>query len=213
MGTQTDAAARMEEASENDPAGGLIVEHYRVDATRRLWHALGWGAAITTVGSLVVAFALVTAQMGDGRPLRSRALLVRPGAAVVRGPAVTAEGEPIGDGPSWPEVVAGLVGLGCIVVGGSWAIVRLKEVLSEEAYLALRTDGVYFRRGSTRSLVRWDDVESVRYEGSRREVVFALLDGSEWSRAERYAGIDGERLAERAADVRRKALFGLLPGA
>lgn len=198
------ARATAEGAPEGEPEdepGGLIVEHYRLDASVALGRALGWASLIVTVGSVVMAVAILLPRLdGTHAP---------PGDAVFRGGEVTAEGRPV-HRPVGLELALGALGLACIATGGAVAIVGLRRVLSEESYLALRTDGAYFRCGAERALVRWDDVEEVRWDEDAREVRFERHDGTAWVRAERYAGIEGAELAKRAADVRRKALFGLL---
>lgn len=191
---------------EDDSPGGLIVEHHRLDPMPALGRALGWGAAAVTVGALVMAAAIVLPRLDGGRPLHARALRARD--ALFSGGEVTIDGVPVRSGSTGWEIALGALGLACIVVGGGTAIVGLRRVLTEEAYLALRTDGAYFRNGAERSLVRWDDVEEIRHEGGA--VVFARHDGTSWVRRERFAGIEASELARRAAEIRRKALFGLL---
>lgn len=191
---------------EEDQHAGRVVAHFRVDASARLRRALALGAVIVTVGALVMASAMVVARVHG----RSTSLLARRASDGLFAAEVDAQGVPVAH-PSAPlEAALGLLGLACVVLGGATTIVGLKRVLAEEAYLALRTDGAYFRRGKERSLVRWDEVEQVRWDTTLGVLRFERHDGSAWTRAERFADVDGHALARRAAEVRRKALFGLL---
>lgn len=184
---------------------GLIVEHYRLDASTSLRRALGLASLVVTAGALLMASAIVVSRHDRGVP----AAPVRD--ALFRAGEVTAEGAPV-ERAHGLELALGVAGLACIALGGAAAIVGLRRVLTDESYLALCTRGAFFRAGEERALVRWEDVEAVRWDAEARAVRFERHDGSAWIRAERYAGIEGPRLAARAADVRRKALFGLLPG-
>ena len=192
--------------AENDAPGGLIVEHYRLDASRSLSRVLGVAASIVTLGAFLMAIAILLPRLDARAPLpaaSSRAAIFRVG-------AVTEDGTPIVSNTSAWELGLGILGLFCIAAGAGAAIVGLRRVLTEESYLALRTDGAYFRRAGERSLLPWDEVEAVRWDAASSAVLFVRHDGSEWARSERYAGIEGAELAKRCAEVRRKALFGLL---
>lgn len=192
--------------AENDAPGGLIVEHYRLDASRALSRVLGVAASIVTLGAFLMAIAILLPRLDARAPLpaaSSRAAIFRVG-------AVREDGTPIVSNTSEWELGLGILGLLCIAGGAGAAIVGLRRVLTEESYLALRTDGAYFRHARERSLLPWDEVEAVRWDPRSRAVLFVRHDGSEWARGERYAGIEGEALAKRAAEIRRKALFGLL---
>jgi hypothetical protein len=183
-----------------------VVEHHRLDASTSLRRSLGAGALVVSVGALVMGIALALPRLDPARapnPWARRA----PSAALFE---VDAQGVPVAHRSTPLERVLGIVGLVCVVAGGLTTIVGLRRVLSEESYLALRTDGAYFRRGREASLLPWHEVEEVRWDEREKVVRFVRHDGSEWSRGERFAGIDGPELARRAAEVRRKALFGLL---
>lgn len=194
-----------EPRGEEHREAGLIVEHYRLDASTSMRRALGLASLVVTAGALLMASAIVVSRHDGG----ARATPVRD--ALFRAGEVTAEGAPV-ERPPGLELALGVAGLACIALGGASAIVGLRRVLTDESYLALCTRGAYFRAGAERALVFWEDVEAVRWDAEERAVRFERHDGSAWIRAERYAGIDGPSLAKRAAEVRRKALFGLLPG-
>lgn len=191
-------------ASEVDrpPSGARIIEHFRLDPSRGLWLALAPASLLVVLGSMLVGGAVVAHRLDADLPpiglRRSTTFLAR----------VDVEGRPIDEptGPLW-LALAGIVTVGA---GGAVAIAGLRRALSEESYLLLRTDGAYFQHGSERELVAWEDVEAVRFDAERRALVLERHDGSIVERRERFAGIEGDELARRAARVRRKALFGLL---
>lgn len=192
--------------AENERADAWVVEHYRLDASRALSRALGTGAFVVTLGAVLMGVAILVPRLDpsrEARPMTARA-------AIFRGQAVTADGTPVpSQTTAWELALAGL-GLICVAGGSAWAILGLRTVMSEESYLALRNDGAYFRHGRERSLLPWEEVETVRWDPEARAVVFVRHDGSTWVRAERFAGTEGSEIAKRASEVRRKALFGLL---
>lgn len=191
---------------EDDEPGGLLVEHYRLDASRALSRVLGAGAAIVTLGAFLMAVAILLPRLDARAPMP----VASTGPAILRVGAVNEDGTPIVSNTIGWEIGLGLLGLFSIAAGAGTTIVGLRRVLTEESYLALRTDGAYFRHAKERSLLPWHEVEAVRWDAAAGAVLFVRHDGSEWARAERYAGIEGEQLAKRCAEVRRKALFGLL---
>lgn len=204
-------SARAQSASgvaepDDDAPGGVIVAYYRLDPSRSLRRALGWGAFIVTLGAFVMALAILLPRLSGGGEMHTTTAR----AAVFRGSQVTADGTPIVSRTSTLELGLGVFGLLCIATGGATAIVGLRRVLTEESYLALRTDGAYFRRGDERALCRWEDVEEVRWMADARALWFIRHEGPPWIRAERFAGVEGAELAKRASEIRRKALFGLL---
>jgi hypothetical protein len=188
--------------------GALIVQHFRLDPSRKIKGALGIAAGLVTVGALCVAAALMIGRADPRRAALARAPRSTASAPLFRGTPVTASGAPIDVDPSPVELALLAGGILLIVSGGASAIVGLRRVMTEETYLALRTDGALYRAGRERSFVAWDEVEEVTWDGSA--VLFVRHDGSAWARSERFADIDGIGLAKCAADVRRKALFGLI---
>ena len=107
----------------------------------------------------------------------------------------------------WALVAVGSV---CTVGGPIFLITALHRMLREEAYLALRTDGVLYHCGAMREVVAWDTLEKVRWDAEAGILRLERRTGDPWLIAERFAGIDGPALAKRMEDVRRKASFGLL---
>jgi len=106
-------------------------------------------------------------------------------------------------------LVCGAFGILVVVGGGLTTLIGLHRMLRDECYIALRVDGALFVRPDGWKLLRWDEVEDVRYDAARNAVVLIGRDGSEWALGDRFAGIDNAQLAKHAATVRRRALFGM----
>ncbi|MFK7990473.1 MAG: hypothetical protein AB8I08_30915 [Sandaracinaceae bacterium] len=196
------------EAVEDDPLlSGLIVEHYRVDPGRLVIKALGWGALVIVVGMFVVASGLHVSRAIS--PLRVPSP-IPPRMARYAGGPVDATGTPIDRSEEIAvQLGFGAAGLLIIISGGAIVLLGLKRELGHEVYLAFRTDGAIFRSGRHIAAVRWEDVEDVWWDSTEAAVCFMAHDGEVWARRERFAGVDGPELAQRACQVRRKALFGL----
>lgn len=181
---------------------GELIEHHRVDPTAALVRALVIGVVMVTIGGLASASSFVIPRLAP------REGEVADG--IVNAGEVRADGTRVERAIDPRQIALIVFGLTCILGGIGRTIFVLRGRLGDEAYLALRADGALFSDGAHESFVRWDDVERVRWDPARSAIVFARHDGSEWIRAERFADLPGEALAARAAEVRRKALFGLL---
>ncbi|MCA9608560.1 MAG: hypothetical protein KC619_23315 [Myxococcales bacterium] len=177
-----DRALLLDEDRDDHLDGGRIVAWYRVDPTPRILRVLALGAAVMTIGSVVMASAFRELGHSPVDFADQRAL--------------------------WIAFGIGGAGLTTIVSGSLICIFGLRRVLAEERYLALRTDGLYFRDGASREVVPWEDIREVGHEGEA--LVLERQDGSRWVRTERFAGVSAEELARRVKDTRGKALFGLL---
>ncbi|MCZ7685321.1 MAG: hypothetical protein M5U28_43700 [Sandaracinaceae bacterium] len=194
-----------EPRGEEHREAGLIVEHYRLDASTSMRRALGLASLVVTAGALLMASAIVVSRHDGARATPVRDALFRAG-------EVTAEGAPV-ERPPGLELALGVAGLACIALGGASAIVGLRRVLTDESYLALCVRAA--RTSARERSVRWssgEDVEAVRWDAEERAVRFERHDGSAWIPR---GALRRHRRAEprqRAAEVRRKALFGLLPG-
>lgn len=176
-----------------------VAAAFRVDASHRLGRVLAAGASLVLAGSVLSAAGMLVAH-GRG-PLGA----VPPAARHLASPT-DALGHALPT--SWLELWPGIVGLALVAAGALSAILGLRRVLDEEAYLALRSDGALFVRGGERRLVRWGDVEDVRAE--RGHVVLVGHDGTATEIDAVYSGRPIEDVVRVARDVRRKALFGLL---
>jgi hypothetical protein len=174
----------------------VVFDAYRADVSRALAWVLGIAAALVLVGSFASGSAVVAARL-EGIPIFAGRNLQMEGAVAMGSPA-----------PSSTPFFLGVLGL-CLIAGGAGtAILGLRHVLREERYLLLRKDGALFVRGNERSLVRWRDVEDVIHEDG--QLVFVCHDGRALTVDERYGGVSGKDLAKRAAQLRRRAVFGLL---
>ena len=92
----------------------------------------------------------------------------------------------------------------------SWArYLGLRQRLTEESFLALRTDGLYYTHKKERFFLGWGDL--MEAEAEEGELRLHARDGSEICLRERFSGIELAELAKRIGSVRRRALFGLLP--
>lgn len=177
-----DRALTLDEDRDDHLDGGRIVAWYRVDPTPRILRVLALGAAVMTLGSVVMGAAFAELGHSPVDFTDQRAL--------------------------WIAFGIGGAGLATVLSGGVVCILGLRRVLAEERYLALRTDGLYLRDGTEREVIPWDDVREVGHEGEA--LVVERQDGRRWVRAERFAGVTAKELAARVRDTRGKALFGLL---
>jgi len=107
------------------------------------------------------------------------------------------------------EIVFGVVGGICVVVGPAFAILKLAHSLREDASLAARTDGVVFERNGKSLHMPWDDIERIELEPPTT-LVFRLRAAEPFVLHERFALVDTAELAKRLEELRRKASFGLL---
>lgn len=171
-----------------------IVEWFRMDASRRIATFLGVGAAGMVTGSFGIARLVMSAPHAALIASRS------PTRGVVIWPTATLD----------PTTVAlAVLGFAVLVGGGLVAILGLNRVLSEESYLALRVDGALLVHGDARRLVRWDDVADVRHDPTRDAIVLVREGGDEWAIERRFAGATNGEIVKKAAEVRRRALFGM----
>lgn len=203
------------------PESAPIVEWYRLDASRRMARPLGVGALGMTLGALVWAATFSISRGDPAMPLGARAVRA-PIGVLGAGPTLGPHGElePGGE-PASPERIATLerlmvaeaagsvLGILCVALGGLTAILGLRRVLAEDAYLALRTDGALLVNGDERTFASWDDIEAVRWDAERDALVLERREGEPWVLALRFAGVANRELVRRAVEVRRKSLFGI----
>lgn len=177
-----------------------IVDGYRRDLRGRLALAVFPAFAIAALGAVLAFFGARSVLARDP----SRAYAGRPTAASVR-PQVLPPQAPERE-PFLLYAGAALCMLSPLVMGFS-----LHRVADERDFLLLRHDGLVHERGGRALLYRWDEVDSVRHDASTGALVLVVRDEGEVRISERYAGTSPEALALRVAEVRRKALFQLLP--
>jgi hypothetical protein len=110
------------------------------------------------------------------------------------------------------ELAFGIVAGVCVVVGPTFAILKLARSLREDASLAARSDGVVFERNGKSLHMEWDDIERVEL-GPEASLVFRRKGDEPFVLHERFALIETAELQKRLEELRRKASFGLLPKA
>jgi hypothetical protein len=178
-----------------------MIEWYRVDASARVKQVLAMAAGLVLCGSVLGALCVaLMRQPGSspfGRPART---------AIFRTPAAAVE--PADEGRADLVLGLGALALVLVVSGGATAIAGLMRELSQERWLALRTDGLVIANAGCEKRARWSQIEDVRLDGTT--IVVALASGDTWSIRDRFAGTTRKELGERIAHVRRRALHGLL---
>jgi hypothetical protein len=107
------------------------------------------------------------------------------------------------------EIVFGILAGICVVVGPTYAILKLARTLAEDASLAARSDGVVFERKGKSLHMQWDDIERVDL-GPEPSLIFRRKSDEPFVLHERFA-IETADLVKRLEELRRKASFGLLP--
>ncbi len=170
-----------------------VLDAYRADVTRKLGRALGLAALLVLGGSMLSGSALVALRM-EGVPVT---LGRRPATLVLLESSA----------PSALPWALGAAGLALVFAGITTAAVGLRRIVAEERYVLLRSDGALFVDGSARRVVKWRNVESVVHEDG--QLVFVCHDGSALTIEGEWGGVALPELARRAAQVRRRALFGL----
>lgn len=108
------------------------------------------------------------------------------------------------------EIVFAVIAGICVVVGPSFAILKLARALGEEAWLSARKDGVVFERNGKALRMAWEDIERVDHEPPST-LVFHRREAEDFVLHERFATIETSALQKRLEELRRKASFGLLP--
>ncbi|MBK8170921.1 MAG: hypothetical protein IPK60_11340 [Sandaracinaceae bacterium] len=109
--------------------------------------------------------------------------------------------------PAFMRGIAGVIGAVFNVGGPLYAILGLKQILMQDSYIALRTDGVTLREDHVETTLRWDDIDEVRCHGYAVE--FLKRDGTTMAITQRFAGITASELAKRVEHVRKRAAFGM----
>jgi hypothetical protein len=109
------------------------------------------------------------------------------------------------------STVGSAAGLCMIGGGGLGAILGLKRIFEEDDYLLVRTDGLLYHVGNEARLFPWDELSLVRWSSERQRLELLLAHEELVPLEHRFATIGGEALAERLEEVRRKAIWNLLP--
>lgn len=216
--------------------GERVVEWYRPDIGRRLRNRLLPLSLPMVLGVIVTAWGYGRLDVADpldryagGQVVASAATEAGPASARVQHPALRPLPEArrqraldrravlaqqrFDGGPS-PSSGSGwwmlFAGLGLVALGPFLALHFVIGLLREEHFLLLRTDGFVHERDHERTLVLWEDVIDVGHDLERGVVWVAQRSREDFLIRERFSGITRKQLARRVAEVRRKALFGLL---
>ena len=178
-----------------------MIDWYRVDATRRIKQVLGVASGLVLAGSMLGAVCVALLREPSG------ALLGHGGRdAMFRTAAM--EHEPADVRHADWVLGLGIAALALVVSGGGTAILGLMRELSQERWLALRTDGLVIAERGTEKRAPWSQIEDVHMDGTT--IVVLLASGDTWSIRDRFAGTTRADLGKRIAHVRRRALHGLL---
>jgi hypothetical protein len=112
------------------------------------------------------------------------------------------------------RVAAVLGGLGLVASGAALTIATMYWTLRQDAYIALRTDGLTLHDGSAsapeETFIPWDALAQASWDSARAEVRLEQVDGRVVVVARPYAGIALSVLAQRIEQTRRRAAMGLL---
>lgn len=111
------------------------------------------------------------------------------------------------------EHVVTVLGILSTASGPALVFVRLRRVLAEEAFVALRSDGLALHKGAVETLIAWDELTAARFDEAQKGIVLERRDKEPLLVTDRFSGIDHATLAKRIDDLRRKASFNLLPKA
>ena len=106
---------------------------------------------------------------------------------------------------TWIGFVLGLL----LVCSGPLVAMRMiHELMREEDFLLVRTDGIVLQKGEHRVHFGWEELVAVRHDPEHDAVALEHRDGDELLIEERYADISPEELARRMSELRRKCLWG-----
>ena len=112
-----------------------------------------------------------------------------------------------------PESVrstAAVVGLLLVAGGASLLLAGMFRILRDDAYLAIRTDGVVLRSESRETLIVWSELARTRWDARSAELVLERTAGQPIVVAHRFARIAGPALADKLELARRRASMGML---
>ena len=112
--------------------------------------------------------------------------------------------------PQGVRSAAAFVGLALVASGASMLLGGMFRILRDDAYLAIRTDGVVLRSPSREMLVVWSEIARTRWDARFGELVIERTEGEPIGAGRRFAGIAGPALAEKLELARRRAAMGML---
>jgi hypothetical protein len=112
--------------------------------------------------------------------------------------------------PERVRSAAAIVGLVLVASGASLLLGGMFRILREDAYLAIRTDGVVFRSLSRETVVVWSELARARWDARSAELVLERTAGQPIVLAHPFARITGSALADKLELARRRASMGML---
>src|SRR5207248_1152806 len=102
-------------------------------------------------------------------------------------------------------------GSACMLFGPALAIYGMRHILTrDDDYLAVLERGVLIHVGETQAFVRWGDITRVAWDAAAGAIVFQRRDDDPIALARTFARANGDELASRIDELRRKAVFHLL---
>jgi hypothetical protein len=108
------------------------------------------------------------------------------------------------------RATAAIVGLVLVASGAGVMLEGMFRILRDDAYLAIRTDGVSFHSSAPEATVPWADLARARWDEQRVELVLERKEGEPLVVPRRFARIAGEALAAKVELARRRAAMGML---
>ncbi|MGD0674638.1 MAG: hypothetical protein ABSC94_04425 [Polyangiaceae bacterium] len=102
--------------------------------------------------------------------------------------------------------------VGFVLIAGSavLTVLALHQILRDDGYLSIRTDGVALQASSSETLVVWDQLVGARWDAARSEIVIERAGDDVVVLGRPFAGVTGPALAQRIEQARRRAALGLL---
>jgi hypothetical protein len=182
----------MKEGVERAPK---VVAGYQRDVRSRLVLALMPGALAWGIGATTLLFGLEPWLAHDpARYVRHRATF-HAETAVTRGAA--------------PSALVGIGAVLCLLSPFVFAL-GLRSSLDNDHYLLFRTDGLAHRVRGTLEIFEWDDIDDASVDGEGHLVIH-MQDETFHVIEERFIGASAQDLASKVREIRRKAVWGLLP--
>jgi hypothetical protein len=109
------------------------------------------------------------------------------------------------------RIAAAVAGFALVGGGALLTMVGMHRILRDEVCLAIRTDGVMVQTSGKESLVGWDELDGVRWDKERGELVLERGRSAPQITVDRkFARIDGPTLVQRIEATKRKAALNLL---
>jgi hypothetical protein len=112
--------------------------------------------------------------------------------------------------PQTTRSIAAVVGLALVASGAGLTLAGMFWILRDDAYVAIRTDGLAFRLPPSETLVPWADLARARWDEAQVALVLECTGGEVLVVPRRFAGIAGPELAAKVEQARRRAALGML---